>query len=164
MSAFAAVSICFPFASWNSSALVSFGLSWFLTGVDAGSALCLVSWLWLSRASSSILPVDEAVSTASLVFRKPNIGPKLPLFSTVTKLVRTFEIGRELLLRTLSEPAAGDRPLDGGDVCSFLASNIASMLRTPPLPLAERSAIASSNLNLLYLYALRSSQQKVAIV
>ena len=138
--------------------------SFFSDCLDSSLLICSVSFLCVSIASSSILAVVEALSTASLVFRKPKMGPKLPLFSTVTKLVLTLEMGRELLLRTLSEPAAGDRPLEGGDACSFFASNMARMLRTPPLPLVDRSAIALESTRLQCVYKSGSSGCQVSMV
>ena len=62
-----------------------------------------------------------------------------------TKFARTLESERELLSRLPSEPVVGDRPRDGGEMVSPLASNIFAMLRTPPvLPPADvlRSPIA----------------------
>jgi hypothetical protein len=53
-----------------------------------------------------------------------------PLFSTETKLARTFESG---LTEPVSSAAVGDRPRDGGDVEFWLLfSNFANRLRTPP--------------------------------
>ena len=55
-----------------------------------------------------------------------------PLGSTATKLVRTLDKGRELLLVTLP---AGDRPREGGEVSSPFCSNLA---RREATPLGER--------------------------
>ena len=55
-----------------------------------------------------------------------------PLCSTATKLVRTLDKGRELLLVTLP---AGDRPREGGGVSSPFCSNLA---RREATPLGER--------------------------
>lgn len=70
---------------------------------------------------------------ASLLFPtsfKPNSAAILPLGSTATKLVLTFERGLELSLVTLP---AGDRPREGGDVFSPFCSNLARREATPVL-------------------------------
>ena len=54
--------------------------------------------------------------------------PMYPLGSTATKLVRTLDKGRELLLVTLP---AGDRPREGGEVSSPFCSNLARREATP---------------------------------
>lgn len=58
----------------------------------------------------------------------PNVSAICPLLSTATKLVRTLDSGRELSLVTLP---AGDRPREGGEVESWLGSNLARREATP---------------------------------
>ena len=57
-------------------------------------------------------------------------SPICPLGSTATKLVRTFETGREASPVTLSD-AAGERPREGGEVDSSFCSNLARKEATP---------------------------------
>lgn len=60
-------------------------------------------------------------------------SPMCPLSSTDTKLVRTFDIGRESSLVTLND-AAGERPREGGEVDSSFSSNFARKEAKPEFP------------------------------
>ena len=60
-------------------------------------------------------------------------SPICPLSSTETKLVRTFEIGRESSPVTLND-AAGERPREGGEVDSSFCSNFARKEAKPEFP------------------------------
>ena len=115
--------------------------STFCKGVDVSeTAVPLMPFALDSALKLGVLGASLPPSPTSLAFLRPNIGPNCPLFSTATKLVLTFEIGLEEELK--ASELAGDLPLDGGDVSSALASNMARMLRTPPLP--ARSPMAAT--------------------
>lgn len=66
------------------------------------------------------------MSPSRLLLIFPSEGAICPLRSTATKLVRTFDNGREPVL---SDPA-GDRPREGGETRWLFSSNFPSRSRT----------------------------------
>ena len=101
--------------------IVGFALSWRYVSFPF-----VLGWSVLSSSKVAVICFTDSIlspATASVVPSKPldEISEAMyPLGSTATKLVRTFDKGRELLLVTLP---VGERPREGGEVSSPFCSN-----------------------------------------